>query len=146
MVSKNSGQTKKLAADLAQKIAAKTSKRQAVVIALIGELGAGKTTFVKGFAKTLKIKNRILSPTFIIFRVYKLRFKNYKALYHVDCYRLQNAKELIKLGFKKIMKNPKNIILIEWADKIRKILPKNTIWIKFQHGKIKNERIITITR
>ena len=120
------------------------------VLALRGPLGSGKTTFVQGFLRALGIKGRITSPTFLIFKPYKIKVRGLKfefqgsTVYHVDCYRLHKPSNITKLGFKKILKNPENIILIEWAEKIKKILPKNTIWIKFFHGKKENERIIEI--
>jgi len=116
--------------DLGKEIAKKALKsKKAFVIGLQGELGAGKTTFTQGFAKALGIKDKILSPTFVIFKKFKL--KN-KYLYHIDCYRIRNSKELIDLGFKEIINNPLNIVVIEWADKINRIMPKNALWIKFE--------------
>lgn len=107
------------------------------LIALRGDLGTGKTTFIQGFAAALGIKKRLTSPTFIIIR-------RYKNMYHIDCYRLKKPKEIIALGFKKIIANPQNKVLIEWADKIKKLLPKNTLWLEFKQGSQKNERIIKI--
>jgi len=116
--------------DLGKKISEKALKpKKALVIGLEGDLGAGKTTFTQGFAKGLGIKNKILSPTFVIFKRFKIKNKYF---YHIDCYRIRNSKELILLGFKEIISSPSNIVIIEWADKIRKIMPKNTIWIKFK--------------
>ena len=126
---KSAQETKKIAKLLAQEIS------RPVVLALTGDLGSGKTTFIQGFLKGLGVKKRITSPTFVIMRTYNL-------VYHIDCYRLSKPKELLKLGFKEILQNPKAIILIEWAEKIRKILPKNTIWLEFKHGKKPNERVI----
>jgi tRNA threonylcarbamoyladenosine biosynthesis protein TsaE len=119
-------------------------RKQAFVIALEGELGAGKTTFLQGFAKGLGIKEKILSPTFVIMRKFRimnheLRIKNF---FHIDCYRLNNPKELLALGFKEIILDPENIVAIEWADKIKKILPRNVVRIKF---KLIEEKIRRIT-
>lgn len=97
---------------------------RALVLGLEGDLGGGKTTFLQGFAKGLGIKEKILSPTFIIMR----RFNNF---YHFDCYRIQKAKDILDLGFKEIINNPQNIVAIEWADRIKKILPKNVLFLKF---------------
>lgn len=151
IISKNSSITKKLAAGLAKKILrAPLHKKHAQVVALVGDLGAGKTTFVQGFAKGLGIKNRIVSPTFLIFRNYfipsslRARAKqSYKNFYHVDAYRIQSPKEFNALNFKSILHSPFNILLIEWADKIKNILPKGTIWVNFSHGRKESERIIT---
>jgi len=103
------------------------------VLALVGDLGAGKTTFVQGFAATLGIK-RIISPTFIIMRSYDACNK-VKTLYHIDLYRLeQNFKEeLDNLGITSIWGNPDSVVLIEWADKAKSLLPDNTQFIDFEY-------------
>jgi len=113
------------------------------IFALSGNLGAGKTTFVQGIAKALKIKNKILSPTFVIIKEFKIPKKTpFEKFYHIDCYRLENSKELLSLGFKEMISNPKNLIFIEWPEKIKKILPKKTIWLKFKVID-ENKRLIT---
>lgn len=127
-------QTKKLGEKFAKEILEKKPKKTAFVVGLEGELGGGKTTFLQGFAKGLGIKEKILSPTFVIMK----KFNNF---YHIDCYRIEKPKELLDLGFKKITSNPKNIIVIEWADRIRKIMPKHTLWIKFDFINEKRRRI-----
>lgn len=117
----------------------------AFVLALKGNLGSGKTTFLKGFKKALKIKKEINSPTFIILKKYPLKLKKFENFYHLDCYRIKNLKELKILKIEEILKNNKNIIAIEWPEKIKKILPKNsTIFLTFLYGKKENERIIKI--
>lgn len=114
----------------------------AVVVSLEGELGAGKTTFTQGFAEGLAIREKIQSPTFVILKIYDIP-KSKKNLIHVDAYRLQ-SKDFKILGWKEFIKNPNNIILIEWGNKIKNILPKNTTRILFEHGKNSKERIIRI--
>ncbi|HEY4475366.1 MAG TPA: tRNA (adenosine(37)-N6)-threonylcarbamoyltransferase complex ATPase subunit type 1 TsaE, partial [Candidatus Paceibacterota bacterium] len=109
-------------------------------------LGAGKTTFIQGFIKALGIRTRVTSPTFLIFRSYPLT-KNLggsRSVIHADLYRIQKFDELKTLGFKKILDNQKNIVLIEWAEKIKKHLPKKTLWIKLGYGLKENEREIEI--
>jgi tRNA threonylcarbamoyladenosine biosynthesis protein TsaE len=143
LISRSSQETKKAATQLAKKIIKSSPhKKHARVVALVGDLGAGKTTFVQGFAKALGIKHRMVSPTFLIFRNYELRIKNYEFFYHVDLYRIESPKELDVINFKEALANPKNIMLIEWAEKIKKILPKDTIWVNFTHGRKETERII----
>ena len=110
---------------LAAKLAGKTKFG---VIALFGELGAGKTTFVQGFAEGLKIKEKIISPTFVLIRQHPIS-KTKKILYHIDLYRLNNMTDLKQLGLEEIWSDPKNIVLIEWADKIKNLLPKGVIKI-----------------
>ncbi|KKS14020.1 MAG: hypothetical protein UU70_C0001G0009 [Candidatus Yanofskybacteria bacterium GW2011_GWA1_41_6] len=134
-LSKSVKKTQRIAADLAQKII-KTKK--SAVIALEGELGAGKTVFVKGFAKALGIKSKIKSPTFVL-------MKKYKVLYHLDCYRVGNHKDLKIPELKEIldMSHNHDIVLIEWAERVKEILPKKHITVHIDHIS-KNERKITI--
>ena len=106
--------------------------KQAAVIALTGELGSGKTTFLQGFAKGLGIKEKVLSPTFVIMKRFKIQDSRFKILYHFDCYRLENARDLYGLGWKEIIKDPKAIIVVEWADRVRKAIPKDAIWVEFR--------------
>lgn len=128
-------ETQKIGRELAQKILKKRNK-EAFVLALRGDLGGGKTTFLQGFAKGLGIKENVLSPTYVI-------LKRYGNFFHFDCYRLKNAKDILELGFEEIISNPKNIVAIEWAERMKDILPKNTLWIDFEF-KNKNTRIISI--
>lgn len=127
---KNEKETNKLAKILAGEIL-KTKRvypelvEGALVIGLEGELGSGKTTFVKAFAKGLGIKNKITSPTFVL-------MKKYKNLYHIDCYRIKNYKDILALDFQEIVSDSKNIIVIEWAERVKSILPKDAIWLKFK--------------
>lgn len=132
--------------DVAERLALKISERgQRVVVALVGELGAGKTTFVQAFAKAMGIKKRILSPTFLIMKRFPLsRESNFANLFHIDAYRV-DAEDLIELGFQEMLKG-KNVVLIEWADRVARILPSDTIWLRFSHGSKENERKITINR
>lgn len=128
-------ETKKIARILAKDLI-KRQKTHAQVLALEGNLGAGKTTFVQGFAEALGVKEKVLSPTFVLMKIYKIpRSQTFKHLVHTDCYRLDSPKDLLHLGFKKILTDKDAIILIEWADKIKKLIPQNAIWIKFRHGK-----------
>ena len=136
-------QTKKLANLLARKFLRRRLKQKgALILALSGELGAGKTTFIQGFMRGLGVRKKITSPTFVLIKNYKLKTSNYKRVYHVDCYRIKNAGELLKLGLREIFENPQNIVLIEWTERIRRALPKNAIWLKFEHGEKENQRII----
>jgi len=142
-ITKNPVQTQRIAAKLSRRILGLRLNQKAVVIGLIGELGSGKTVFAKGFAKELGVKECVISPTFVLERIYKLKTKNYKLFIHIDAYRINRAKEIIDLGFKELIRHPENIILIEWADRIKNILPKGCIIIKFEHIN-KNKRSIFI--
>jgi tRNA threonylcarbamoyladenosine biosynthesis protein TsaE len=99
-----------------QSIAEEISKSfKGGAIALSGELGAGKTTFVQGFAKGLGIKEKIISPTFLIIRQYPFSGKYF---YHIDLYRIEEA-DLDILGLKEILEDEENIILIEWPERLK---------------------------
>lgn len=126
-------ETKNLAKKMAGKI-------KSGVIALTGELGAGKTTFVQGFAKGLGIKEKIISPTFVLIRQYPIPNTS-RILYHIDLYRLEGFTEL---GLKEIIGDPNNIVLIEWAEKIKNDLPEKTTYIKIRKEN-QNKRSITVS-
>ncbi len=133
-------QTKKFAESLAEEIKEKPSDK-ATIIALEGDLGSGKTKFTQFFAESLGIEQRVVSPTFLIIKEYNLPKGKYETLYHIDAYRVEE-KGLLNLGFKEIAQNPKNIVIIEWADKIRNLVPENARWLKLSHGKNKKERLV----
>ena len=124
-------QTQKLGEKFAKDILKLKPKNSAVVIGLRGNLGGGKTTFLQGFAKGLGVKGKILSPTFVILKRFLIK-KISKNFYHIDCYRLKNEKDILELEFKEIISDPKNIVAIEWPEKIKKALPKNLIEIDFK--------------
>ncbi|MDD5760489.1 MAG: tRNA (adenosine(37)-N6)-threonylcarbamoyltransferase complex ATPase subunit type 1 TsaE [Candidatus Pacebacteria bacterium] len=114
------------------------SKNQALVVSLEGSLGSGKTEFLKGVAKGLELQEKIFSPTFLIMKSFPLSSKKageeqfFKTLWHLDCYRLKEAEGIKDLGFIEIVNNPQNLIFIEWGDKIKKLLPKKHIRIRFE--------------
>lgn len=136
IITENTKETQKVGEILAQEITkSKLENKKALVIGLEGELGSGKTTFVQGLANGLKIKERITSPTFVI-------MKRIGWFYHIDCYRINSPQELIDLGFKEIINQTENLVVIEWAEKVKKNLPKNTYWINFKHFGQDKRRII----
>jgi tRNA threonylcarbamoyladenosine biosynthesis protein TsaE len=155
-VTQNSNETQKLGELLAQEI------KGGAIICLEGDLGSGKTTFTQGFLKGLKVKGPYTSPTFLIIKNYKKEISNPKSeirnksqitnskskkyqipntkyqiqnIYHIDAYRVQ-TKDILSLGWEEMLKdNPPaggNIIIVEWADRIKKIIPKDSVWIKFK--------------
>lgn len=145
IISHSVKQTHKIAKDFTIQFLKKRLKiKNALVFILEGELGAGKTEFLKGVAKTLKIKEKINSPTFVIMKGFRLKRKKFVYLWHLDLYRIKKAKEVSLLGLKDLFKNKKNLIFIEWGEKIKHLLPK-------KHGKIKiqilenNKRELEIT-
>ncbi|PIS02635.1 MAG: tRNA (adenosine(37)-N6)-threonylcarbamoyltransferase complex ATPase subunit type 1 TsaE [Chlamydiae bacterium CG10_big_fil_rev_8_21_14_0_10_42_34] len=95
------------------------------VIALSGDLGAGKTTFVQGLAQGLGISEPIQSPTFVLLNLYE-------GLCHFDLYRLKNSKDFTSLGFEEYFEG-KGICAIEWPDRIENILPTKTVYIDLSY-------------
>ncbi|MDO8574709.1 MAG: tRNA (adenosine(37)-N6)-threonylcarbamoyltransferase complex ATPase subunit type 1 TsaE [bacterium] len=142
IIAKSANETKKVAALLAKTIKERPLSKTALVVASEGNLGSGKTTFIQGLAAGLGVKESVLSPTFLILKQFSIVLKNYKNFYHIDAYRLKNSEELLELGFKDLLNNPENIIVIEWADKIKKILPKDILWIIFENLGKNRRRII----
>ena len=118
-------ETQKLAGDILANLIKKTPSRKALVLALMGDLGSGKTTFTQGLGKYLKIKGKINSPTFVVMK----RFGNF---YHFDCYRLEKPEEILELGWEQIINNPRNVVVVEWPEKIKKLLPTQTHFLKFK--------------
>jgi tRNA threonylcarbamoyladenosine biosynthesis protein TsaE len=106
---------------------------------LVGDLASGKTAFVQGFAKALGIKEKVTSPTFVLMKKFETNLRSergarqFRTLVHVDAYRIDNPKEIVVLGWTEILKESSNIILVEWADRIKEILPKKYFLVKFKH-------------
>lgn len=112
------------------------SERGATVIGLQGDLGSGKTAFVQSIAKIFGVAEYVTSPTFVIQKRYKINNSNhneFKNLIHIDAYRLDSGEELLNLGWREILSNPKNIIFIEWSERVAEILPSGSkkIYFKF---------------
>ena len=130
ILSKSLNDTENTAREFVEKEFVKNSKG-ALVVGLYGDLGSGKTAFTQAVAKYLGVKETVTSPTFVIEKIYKLENGNFDHLIHIDAYRLESGKELIHLGWEEISKNPKNIIFIEWPERVAEILPKDIKKIRF---------------
>ena len=158
--SSSSARTKAFAHRVAAEVlrrAAGRPARRATVIRLAGELGSGKTTFVQGFARAVGARGRAVSPTFILMRRMKIRAKGkgkkakekqqpFTNLYHIDAYRLSGARAARALGLREALAEPRNLILVEWPERIKGALPKNSIRLTFRHGEQEQERYISFTR
>lgn len=138
VITKSARETEKLGQKLAD------SLKEGKIIALYGELGSGKTTFVKGLAKGLGVKERIISPTFVFIRLYACRQPK-GSFYHVDLYRLEKDEDAQGLGLEEIFADRRAIAAIEWAGKIKGILPEKRIDIFFEYHK-ENERKVIVKR
>lgn len=146
-LSKSLEETEKFARDFVLKLTPK--KDEATLVALSGELGSGKTTFVQFVARALGVKENITSPTFVLIKNYQftkgdfnfpfekggvpmdIGTGDFKILYHVDAYRLESGAELAKLGFEEIVANPQNLIFLEWPENVAEVLPNDILTIKF---------------
>jgi len=121
-------------------------EKGATILALSGDLGAGKTTFTQGIAMALGIQENVVSPTFVLMRQYRIpaeRKLAWNQLVHIDAYRLGSDKDLAALRFEEFSQNAMNIIVIEWPERIEAAIPKDSIRITFEIGD-KSERIIQI--
>ena len=114
-------ETKLFASNYAKKIS------NGKVIALIGNLGSGKTTFSQGFAKGLGISDSVISPTFKLVSEYN----GIRPLYHIDCYRLESSADFLNIGGENFLNNIDGITLIEWADRMKDIWLDDWIIIYF---------------
>ncbi len=120
---------------VAQKILATVDvSKTAKVVALHGELGAGKTTLVQAIAAELGITETVTSPTFTIMKHYDALTDDYTVLTltHIDAYRVEDTKEMVVLGFAELLTTPGMLICIEWAENIEALLPRNYIDIKIE--------------
>ena len=132
IIAQNKLETKKIAQKLAGQL------RGGEILALQGDLGAGKTFLTQQIAKYFKIKSVVTSPTFVLMKIYNIRIKNkeirIKYLVHVDCYRLDEPQELFYLGLEEYLNQPDTLVIIEWADKIKSYLKKfkRVSWIKIK--------------
>jgi len=151
ILSESPKETRQIAYFLTEAILAQGpfSKTQARVISLEGPLGSGKTEFLKGVAESLRLQEKIFSPTFLIMKSFacppqkSAKKYSFKTLWHLDCYRLEGIKNIKDLGFGEIVSDPQNLIFIEWGDKIKKLLPAKHWKIKFTI-KGKRKRLLEI--
>lgn len=145
-ISKSPEDTNRLAKEFVENLLKTRGKtggkpvKKATIVTLQGDLGAGKTTFVKAVAQTLGIKKTLTSPTFVLEKVYKIpssrrnltditsaRFRldnGFTHLIHIDAYRLENGAELLTLGWKGLIEDPRNLIFVEWPERVVGAIPK----------------------
>ena len=98
------------------------SEDRATVVAFYGELGAGKTTLVQAIATELGVQEMVTSPTFVIAKWYRTTTSDFYTLVHIDAYRIEKEEELSTLGFDKLLREPKALVIIEWPEKLPKTL------------------------
>lgn len=105
----------------------------ATVIALVGDLGAGKTTLVQAIAHMLGITETVVSPTFTIAKFYETKDSRWQKLIHIDAYRIETEDELEPLGFAALVATPGTLIIIEWPEQIKAALPLRALWFTIEH-------------
>jgi len=101
------------------------------LILLKGELGAGKTTFAQGVLRALEAEGPFTSPTFVIMKKYDLEKQDFDAAYHFDCYRVGSI-DIQELGWEEITKDPKNLVLLEWPERIIDIIPPQHVLVEIE--------------
>jgi tRNA threonylcarbamoyladenosine biosynthesis protein TsaE len=119
-----------------------TPQSTATVLALSGDLGAGKTNFAQVVGEMLGVKENMHSPTFVIEKIYDINWKGFQNLIHIDSYRIEKDSELLHLGWEEIVKEPENLILIEWPENVSKLIPQDAKRVSFKHIN-ENSREIT---
>lgn len=128
---------------IAGQIAGKLSGGE--IIGLIGDLGAGKTTFSQFLAQALGVQTQINSPTFVIMKIYPAKSGNIKSVCHIDAYRLNSPSDLADLGVFDYLGQPDTVSLVEWADKCCSILPAHTTYLEIKIQEQENSRQLTIS-
>lgn len=133
-----------LASKLLELLAEKKPEESAAVLALHGDLGAGKTSFVKALASVLGVTEVVTSPTFVIMKLYEAENTGtFERLAHIDAYRIEDIDEMRVLRFEEVLAEKDTIICIEWAEKIEELLPAHTVHMNME---IKGEsRVVTIS-
>jgi tRNA threonylcarbamoyladenosine biosynthesis protein TsaE len=145
ITSKTPQETQKLGEELATHLIRSQKEGTEVphIVCLYGELGAGKTVFTQGFAKGLGLPSRLVSPTFIIVKRYSLK-NDTQYFYHVDLYRLQKIEDIESLGLNEIFADKQAIVVVEWAERLGTIFPKERIDIRWAKV-VDDTRTITIS-
>jgi len=133
---KNEDETKKFGVALANEIKAGD------VIALVGDLGTGKTALTKYIAGALGVNEDVTSPTFTIIKEYK---SGRLPLYHFDVYRISGEEEMNELGYQEYFYGD-GVCVVEWADKIAGVIPAGSTVIRMSYGSNESERIYEVSK
>lgn len=107
------------------------SEPRAVVIALSGELGAGKTTFTQCLARALGVAESVTSPTFVVMKKYALAHARFRTLVHIDLYRIEDEAELRPLAFQEVLAEPTTVVVVEWPERSHGTIPDTATHITF---------------
>jgi tRNA threonylcarbamoyladenosine biosynthesis protein TsaE len=119
--------------NIAQEFLNKIQEENINVVGLRGNLGSGKTSFVKAVGEILGIKEAIQSPTYVIQKIYEMDHPRFKKLYHLDLYRIEDQKELSIFRFEEIFESKENLVLIEWPERANQaVYPGDMIYVNFE--------------
>ncbi len=127
-------------------LASAPKRTKAPVVCLYGDLGSGKTAFVKKIGKILGIREKIVSPTFVIMKKYavpknKRKIFKLEEVVHVDAYRLSGHHEILKLDWPEILKKTKSAVFVEWPERVKKAVPKGALKIRLSYAHDKKRKI-----
>jgi len=122
-------------AEIAQNIMSvlPSAKHSATILALEGDLGAGKTTLTKSLAGLLGVQETVASPTFVIAKFYPISNGDFDTLIHIDAYRIESINELGPLGWEWLIQQPRTLIVVEWPEKIAAALPAQKTYFTISH-------------
>ncbi len=109
------------------------SAEGATVVALQGELGAGKTTLVQSIAHHLGVAEKVVSPTFVIAKFYETKDERFVKLVHIDAYKIESIEELKYIDWDTVVASPNTLVIVEWPENIEALLPSTTHWYKIDH-------------
>ncbi|NTV55634.1 MAG: tRNA (adenosine(37)-N6)-threonylcarbamoyltransferase complex ATPase subunit type 1 TsaE [Candidatus Moranbacteria bacterium] len=138
IISHSEEETKIIARDFAKKIPA------ASVVALRGDLGAGKTSFSAGVLAALGAVGPFQSPTFVIMHRYDLprpSAQGIRRVYHIDAYRINDPEDLARLGFEEWISDPEGLVLVEWPEHVETLLPESATSVSFETASETERRI-----
>lgn len=137
----------RLARDVLAALAALPPKTSAAVLALRGDLGAGKTTFTQTLAKELGVSEPLQSPTYVLMKSYPLSGRPFDMLVHIDAYRLEKAEEFAALKPEVFLNNPKSLVVVEWPEKVEGALPAPDLTLRFSsENAAEGERYVSLEK
>lgn len=136
---KNLEELRAVAEGFLKNISKSPLKETATVVGLSGDLGAGKTAFVKCIASILGITEVVTSPTFILEKVYiiprgSMMGDRFLKLIHIDAYRLEGGREMRALDWDALVLDEKNLIFIEWPEQVNEAMPKDIVNLTFEYA------------
>lgn len=141
LTTRSEGETHEVAVAQARRL------RGGDIVALYGELGAGKTQFVRGLCRGLNVTDHVASPTFVLLHRYRGRDAsgNDVVIHHLDLYRVTSAEEILDLGYEEIFFG-RAITIVEWADRLGSLIPPRRTDVRLTYGTKDDERRISIVR